>query len=234
MNLTKMDFLVAERIYDSVSGVFYRRIHLHLEKIPRNLKRIVNFSNNKSVILEIGAGSGEHLGFVQNEFHRYVMSDISDFGLTKLKKKLVTDKIVFDIANVEFLPYQDASFDRVVATCVLAHVDEPFQAFSEIHRVLKEGGTASLFLSSEPSLFLRLLRSALVQGKMKELPMSYALYNAIAHRNSFSTLRLIAKEVFKNDYLHWSYFPFRLPIWNFSTHVILHLVKSKAQVPPSP
>lgn len=40
------------------------------------------------------------------------------------------------------LPFVEASFDHVLSTQVLEHVWDPFQFFSEVSRVLKDGGTA--------------------------------------------------------------------------------------------
>ncbi len=46
------------------------------------------------------------------------------------------------IADVHALPYNDESFDYVLAIEVFEHVRKPAQAAAEIHRVLKPGGKA--------------------------------------------------------------------------------------------
>ena len=43
-------------------------------------------------------------------------------------------------ANAEKLPFDDKSFDTVVATLVLCSIDNPNKALEEIHRVLKDDG----------------------------------------------------------------------------------------------
>jgi SAM-dependent methyltransferase len=49
---------------------------------------------------------------------------------------------VDDVGEAEHLPYADASFDVVVCTQVLEHLDDPSAAVREIARVLAPGGVA--------------------------------------------------------------------------------------------
>lgn len=224
-DIVDMDFLVAQRLYGSTLSQMYSRIHKDLEKLPRFVK-----IKSQGRILEIGAGSGEHLKYVEIPYDHYLMTDISDQGAEKLSTILRDGKIEFAKADVQKLPFEDGSFDRLIATCVMAHVSDPFKAFSEIRRVLRISGNATILLSADPGLLLRFLRSLLVKHKMKNLPLDYDLYNALSHRNSYPNLRIIAKEVFKNDLLEFRHFPFRFPSWNLSTHVILHVKKIENQL----
>jgi ubiquinone/menaquinone biosynthesis C-methylase UbiE len=47
-------------------------------------------------------------------------------------------------ARAEELPFADASFDAVVSTLTFCSIGEPARALSEVHRVLKPGGTFRL------------------------------------------------------------------------------------------
>jgi phosphatidylethanolamine/phosphatidyl-N-methylethanolamine N-methyltransferase len=224
-DLTRMDFLVASRLYDTSARKLYNRLHYDLENIPRKLRFRGKNHNELPEILEIGAGSGEHFDFVKYPFKRYVMTDISNLGIESISKLLQKDKVLFNLADVEDLPFRDGEFNRIVATCVLAHVNNPSQALKELRRVLRVNGTASVFLSADPSILLRLVRFLVVKPKMKNLPLDYALYNALAHKNSCSNLITIAKDVFESDRVEFCYKPFRLPFWNISTHIIMHIRK---------
>ncbi|HEX3453412.1 MAG TPA: methyltransferase domain-containing protein [Gaiellaceae bacterium] len=53
----------------------------------------------------------------------------------------------FQLANVARLPFEDASFDKAVAADLVEHLDdETFRAMlRETHRVLRPGGTLSLY-----------------------------------------------------------------------------------------
>ena len=221
-DLTRMDFLVASRLYGKSTKKLYSRLHRDLEKFPRT------FTNHEQLpeILEVGAGSGEHLNFVKYPFKRYVMTDISELGLKNISNLLEKNKISFELANVEALPFNDCAFDRIIATCVLAHVENPYKAFQELRRVLRVNGTASILLSADPSILLRVIRHLFVKQKMRDLPMNYLLYNALAHRNSCSNLITIAKSIFECDSLVFRYSPLRLPFWNLSTHIVMHVRKN--------
>jgi SAM-dependent methyltransferase len=51
-----------------------------------------------------------------------------------------------DKADIHALPYPDGTYDFVVCSHVLEHVDDPVKAVSELHRVLKPGGVAILMV----------------------------------------------------------------------------------------
>lgn len=50
------------------------------------------------------------------------------------------------VANLEELPFGDASFDKIISIEVVEHVEEPEKVFREFSRVLRPGG--SLFLAA--------------------------------------------------------------------------------------
>lgn len=63
--------------------------------------------------------------------------------------------IRYDVGVGEALPYQDASFDRVVCVDVLEHVEDLAQVCSEVSRVLRPGG-AFLFDTINRNILARL------------------------------------------------------------------------------
>jgi len=64
--------------------------------------------------------------------------DISQEYLDKAKE--YRPENIYVKANVEDMPFEDNTFDKVFFTHVLEHVDNPIKAVSEIYRVLREGG----------------------------------------------------------------------------------------------
>jgi ubiquinone/menaquinone biosynthesis C-methylase UbiE len=152
------------------------------------------------------------------------MSDISDWGSSEISKILETDnRVDFDIQDIQALTYPDSSFDRVITTCVIAHVDEPYESFLEVRRVTKNEGTCSFLVSADPSILLRFIRAMLTAPKMKKLSSPYLLINAISHRNSANGIIEIAKHVFRDDQVQIKYLPFRIRSWNLSTHIIINV-----------
>jgi ubiquinone/menaquinone biosynthesis C-methylase UbiE len=65
------------------------------------------------------------------------MTDIRP--IQKLTSTAAGGGVETQIANVESLPFQDNSFDRVIATCLFHHLENPTKGFEQIRRVTKEG-----------------------------------------------------------------------------------------------
>ena len=210
--------IVSQALYSGIARLLYNRTHKHLAKFGN--KNSTNFHK----ILEIGSGQGEHLSFVKDNFSEYVMTDLTDWGIEEISKITASDdRIKFIKQNVENLNFQNQSFDRVIASCVISHVDEPYQAMMELKRVVKKGGTLSFLISADPGILLRLLRAIITKPKMKMLTHPYRLVNALSHRNGANGLIVMAKWIFREDKVRIRYYPFHLPFWNFSTHIIVDI-----------
>jgi ubiquinone/menaquinone biosynthesis C-methylase UbiE len=206
------------QIYAGVSGKLLKLTH----------KQLGAFGNKhqkpQSNVLEIGAGQGEHFPYVNKNFATYLMTDVSDWGLTEILKISKSDpRIMFESQDIQALTYPDDAFDRVITSCVLAHVDEPYESFLEVRRVTKNEGTCSFLVSADPGWLLRMIRTVLTKPKMKELEVPYLLMNAVSHRNSAHSVLEIAKHIFREDDLEIKYFPFRVKSWNLSTHIIINV-----------
>jgi ubiquinone/menaquinone biosynthesis C-methylase UbiE len=224
---SNLDFTVAKRLYRGQRGRMYQRIHQHLENTPfpdLKVTRLARGLGSELIrILEVGAGSGEHLKFVNTDYDEYWMSDISNSGKDRLQQLLSENpNVQFKLSDVQHLDFPDDHFDRVIATCLLAHVDEPFRALLEIRRVLKVNGNFSLLLTTDPSITLRIFRRLLVRHHMKELGVPYETYIAVAHRNSFPLLRESVNNIFSDFDLRFVFYPTRVPLWNLSTHCVVH------------
>ena len=93
-------------------------------------------------VLEVGAGDGLRLPFVRHGFRRYLMTDINEESLETAEKRAAGRRgVECGLADAQDLPYADASFDRLVATCVLLHLPRPEQALREWRRVTRPGGS---------------------------------------------------------------------------------------------
>jgi ubiquinone/menaquinone biosynthesis C-methylase UbiE/DNA-binding transcriptional MerR regulator len=102
-------------------------------------------------ILELGCGDGSL--WIKNldrlpEDCEYVLSDISKGMLKDAKRNLknTKDKFSFKIADAQNIPFENESFDVVVANNMLFYMGDRNKALSEIKRVLKSGG--GLFAST--------------------------------------------------------------------------------------
>lgn len=68
--------------------------------------------------------------------------DISDVAIEKAKKLFSNQHVKYLVHDVETLPFPDNSFDVVVSLETVEHLSNPEKFLKELHRVLKENGTA--------------------------------------------------------------------------------------------
>ncbi len=216
----KVNQIVGKGLYSGFAKFLMNLSHRNLAKFGK--KR----SAKGAKILEIGAGRGEHFLFVRNDFSEYVMSDVSDWGKVQIQEIIAKDsRVRFEIQDVQKIDFPDNSFDQVICSCVLIHVDQPFEALMEMRRVTKQGGVISIYLACDPGVLLRLMRFIVAAPKMKHLEVPYSLINALSHRNNVGGLIEMSKHVFKSSKISFTYYPFRIRSWNFSTHIILNIEK---------
>ncbi|WP_349972429.1 class I SAM-dependent methyltransferase [Pseudomonas caspiana] len=159
-----------------------------------------------SKVLEIGAGTGEHLPFVKHGFGEYTLSDMDHKTLEVAKAKttaLARGKLLFEVQKGGQLDYSDNTFDRVIATHVLEHIYQPHLALKEWIRVLKPGGTLSILIPTDPGMAWRLGRhlgprkNAIAQG------IAYDYVMAREHVNACNNLIAILRHYFNRAQEHW-------------------------------
>lgn len=101
--------------------------------------------NEKDKILEIGCGDGRMWKKCENKIPNnieIILSDISEGMIEDARDNLksLNDNIKFQNVDCINLPYEDESFDKVVANHMIFYVKDRKKAFSEIRRILKKGG----------------------------------------------------------------------------------------------
>lgn len=94
-------------------------------------------------VLEIGAGTGVNLACYTSSVTRLVVTEPDPHMRAKLEAKRggeAPGSVEVVATEAESLPFDDESFDAVVATLVLCSVGDVAQTLAEIHRVLRPGG----------------------------------------------------------------------------------------------
>ncbi len=173
-----------------------------------------------SACLELGGGNGQHLDYVLHKFDKYTLLDLRK---ANLPSRWTTDsRIQTVVANAEGIPFANNSFDRVIVTCFLHHVDNVENVLNELDRVLKPSGAATIFIPCDPGLFVRITRRLTTQRRATQLGFeNYGLYIAREHRGHFASIIRIAQYVLRERSVKicWSPLPFRT--WNLNGYVIL-------------
>jgi SAM-dependent methyltransferase len=118
------------------SLLFYCRLifDLQLFTIFKHLRKRIPDWNGK--VLDVGCGNSPFRFLVDTSKANYTGIDIEnteDFDYHN------SDKIVFDGENI---PFENESFDYVLSTEVLEHIENPEKIIGEMYRVLKPEGEA--------------------------------------------------------------------------------------------
>lgn len=97
-------------------------------------------------ILELGCGLGNLWSKNKNNIRKdlnITLSDFSDVMLQNSEEKLseITNKLIYEKIDAQNIPYEDESFDIVIARHMLYLVPDIEKALLEIKRVLVKGGT---------------------------------------------------------------------------------------------
>lgn len=96
-------------------------------------------------ILEIGCGNGalwsKNIEYLNNDLD-ITLTEVCEDMIKDAQKNLIhhKDKFNFQIADPNNIPFEDESFDIVIANHILFYMKDLDQVLSEINRVLKVGG----------------------------------------------------------------------------------------------
>ena len=104
------------------------------------------------LLLDMGCGEGRHT------IGAYIEKPVNSFGFDlsfkdlKIARERLNDFDVsykkeicqFGAGDINALPFKDESFDSVICSEVLEHVDSPEDSIKELIRVLKPGGVLAL------------------------------------------------------------------------------------------
>jgi len=135
---------------------FYDRMTARMERGGLAEMRHRLLASASGRVLELGAGTGSNLEHYTGSVTELLLAEPDPHMARFLRERLERDGTAAENVSViqasaEDLPFDDGSFDVVVATLVLCTVENPVRAVAEARRVLVEGGRL---------LFLEHVRSA--------------------------------------------------------------------------
>lgn len=182
------------------------------------------------VILEVGAGNGQHVRHVRSRTSTYYETDLAvGEGLDHAGERRVGDlRVVRCEADAEDLrDFDDDSVDRVVATCLLAHLPHTERALAEWRRVTRDGGHITIYVPAEPGLMLRLGRAVATAPKARRLGSDFHNVVNRDHKNSYLHMKAVVRHVYADDDVRWRRYPFAFASWNFNLFAIVDVTVRK-------
>jgi len=128
--------------WDRVAGVydiFVKRINRKTHKTL--IEKTKSLITNQDEVLECACGTGMLSAPVAGVCKHLTATDFSVNMLKRARKNCRDiDNISFMQADIMHLPFDDNSFDKVVAANVIHLLDESIKALCELRRVCRSGG----------------------------------------------------------------------------------------------
>lgn len=130
-------------------------------------------------LLDVATGPGSLVAEAARQGLRCAGVDLSS-GMIELARSSNPD-IDFRVADVEHLPFADASFDAVVCNFGIGHFPYPEAALAECLRMLRKGGRIALSWWDDPSKqrIQGLFREAIAEvgaAPPPDFPAAHAVY----------------------------------------------------------
>lgn len=170
--------------------------------------------------LDLGCGLGRHSFYMARKGFSTSAVDLSEFAIEQLNHQAETENINIDtaIGDMLCLPYDNCSFDCIIAYNVIYHTNTKgfVQTLTEINRILKPGGEIFLTLISKNTYSYKnkdnyktvdentLLRDENETGE--DIPHFYVDINDVKKLFSKWSFVLIPKEFHEYDMTNSNYY----------------------------
>lgn len=141
---------VDPRRYNRIARV-YDVVEAPMDLLGGRTRRRRCVAPAKGRVLEVGIGTGRNLELYPQEVD-LVGIDISITMLHRARRaaRRVSREVRLAVADVQRLPFPDASFDTVCATCVFCSVADPVAGLRELARVVRPDGEVRLLEHVRP------------------------------------------------------------------------------------
>lgn len=198
--------------------------------LKRRASKIVNGLNLKkrSSLLEVGCGDGYYLYLLS-----HLVKGVSLVGLDsnpvalQSARKVLPKKIKLIWGNAERkLPFKDRSFDNIILSEVLEHLDDEEKCLKEIYRVLKPGGTLMISVPHRHYPFFWDPVSWILQLFNKQITSGFfaGIWNQHKRLYTPQQLKMLLDKVkFKIDYMEsitWWCLPFNHYLVNIGARLL--------------
>jgi len=214
-----------ERIMEKgLVGKMWKYIHKLLDKPFTQMSNIC--------LIEVGSGSGQHFNCSKLQPKEYLEVDLRnpESKSTASIKNFENRRFVQDDA-IYLAKIPDKYFDGLIATCLLAHLQDMETALINWRRVVKPGGILSIYIPNEPGILYPIVRGLITKPRIQKAGYDDDFLHWKDHRNHFPGMRSMIKHVFTTDTIRFSSFPLKFLNWNFGLFTIVKInVEDKTDI----
>ena len=139
----------SRQFYEEIDGRFFNDAARYMPPKERPFDEIIPFEKLPEWdVLEIGVGNGSHAQLMAPHCRSYTGIDLTEFAVKSTGTRFQTFGLPGRILRMdaEKLEFPDASFDFIWSWGVIHHSANTGQILSEMHRVLKPGGNATIMV----------------------------------------------------------------------------------------
>lgn len=188
---------------EPLSQAYFDEIEAHryrVEPFIHNFARFDEWAGKR--VLEIGVGAGtDFINFARCGAELSGV-DLTPAAIEHAQRRLDLEGLDADlrVASAEKLPFQADSFDMIYSWGVLHHAAHPERTFSEVRRVLADGGEARIMLYGRHSwvAYKRLFSGNLRALKRRQRPRG--LNGVIAHYMESPGTRCYTRQEIVRDF----------------------------------
>lgn len=143
---------------------------------------VSNYRIDKGMkVLELGCGTGDMWKKRENLISLCSQLTLSDFseGMVETAKNTIgeCDNVEYKVIDIQEIPYEDETFDVVIANMMLYHVPDIERGLEEVRRVLKSGGYFYCATYGEHGIIEYLSKILSVYGVEDNINKNFTLQN---------------------------------------------------------
>lgn len=143
---------------------------------------VSNYRIDKGMkVLELGCGTGDmwkNKDGLINLCSQIILSDFSEGMVSTAKNNIGDfDNVEYKVIDIQEIPYEDETFDVVIANMMLYHVPDINKGLEEVRRVLKKGGNFYCATYGEHGIIEYLSKILSVYGVEDNINKNFTLQN---------------------------------------------------------
>jgi ubiquinone/menaquinone biosynthesis C-methylase UbiE len=168
LQLKEIDMTKAAKFWNRIARKYSRDAIKDMASYEYTLERTRSYLKPTDRVLELGAGTSSTAMLLAGDVAHYQSSDLSSemvaIGREKLAQTPITS-LKIDVGSIGDFAQSGDAFDVVLGLNLFHLMDDPKDAFAQVHSILPQGGlfiSKTVCLNDWPNLFMRMFIRAMI------------------------------------------------------------------------